>query len=718
MSTPSADCSRFPQSTPLDTGPYQRLLLSVFEVILRQTQVSFKEMARADASRSKKPRNEDTSSESDDPRTSHRRRQKPPPRRTKKRKDDSSEEESSDSGKKKRKEDSSDAESSDNGEGSPADNSNSPDSSSSEESPSPPRKAPRHRANIGDSSEESDGEPSSEEEKPQRRRPISPHRRTERLQKEAGPKSRPRRDLISPASSDIDESRPRNYRALPPPVTSIQSEDDQVEQGPSSPRVRGGGGLPKTSAPISGGRDKSLSPPPGNEDDGEDDLARAFAASKLEKKKNQDAREKVKKAGEEEMRKVMAASKHTAAKTSRDTEDAEKEEMRKALEASKSTVQDRPLASQDNEEEIRRAIELSVLDSHPPALQDASDNEDYKKLLEVSVKEAAEHAQKLKEAREGKKRAKEVIEESKRTVQDDKRKRLEIAKLADQDYEKKKKEAVWENIAEYKAKKLNRQKALAYKKKRDKEIVEEERERIRLEREQLARANGQDASGMRDSGQRSGGRYGGRPGGLQPVLDEMTPEEAEQLRQAEALSLGDQGPGSTPTVTEVGWCIEKMPPSYPDINRRENRKILDPNLWTTSTRDIAQPGERIPMTPELKNEMIQHGARTNVMYGERNESPDAPKPPKYKRTGKKEEKKALAAIIKPSKPTHKTKATEIVDNQVRGNPERDYGHRMAPQMYGDMGVARMDHETRRQTREAQIQGNRNAFRNNPISRLF
>ncbi|KAG7010072.1 hypothetical protein G7Y79_00001g003440 [Physcia stellaris] len=532
----------------------------------------------------------------------------------------------------------------------------------------------------------------------------------------------------------------------------------------------------KQSKALPGLEDKSSSPPPGDEDDGGDDLAQALAANELETQKTraaldkrtkadkeevrkamaanelenqkirdardqrikadreeirkamaanelenqkiQDTLDQRNKADKEEIRKAMAASRYAATKASADTETAEEKELRKAMKASKNLVHDSPRSSQDNEEEMQRAMELSKLESHPPALPDASDDEDFKRILEASMKEAADHEQRLKEAREGKKREKEIVEESKRTVQDDKKKRLEAAKVADEDYQKQRKEAMWENIAEYKAKKVNRKNALAYRKKREIEIAEEERERIRLEREQLARANNQDATAMRASGQRSGGRYGGRPGGLQPVLEDMTPEEAEQIRQAEALSLGDQGPGSTPTVTEVGWGEENTPPSYPEINRRENRKILDPELWTTSTRDIALPGKKIPMTPEVKNEMIQHGARINVQYGEKNESPDAPKPPKYKRTGKSEEKKALAAMIKPSKQTQKSRTTDIVDDHVRGNLERDFGHRMAPQFYDEVPLARMDDETRRQTREAQIRGNRNAFRNNPISRLF
>lgn len=396
------------------------------------------------------------------------------------------------------------------------------------------------------------------------------------------------------------------------------------------------------------------------------------------------------------------------------------EEIRKAIAASTSAAMQvaPPPGYTDDEEQLRHIMELSQQDPRTPlAPQDASDDEEFKKLLEASIQEAADHERRLKEARKGKQREREILDESRRTEQEDKKKRKEAQKLAEVEYQQQKKDAMWENRAEYQAKKLARNDFQAREKRRAKEIAQEERERLQAEREQQARAAGQDPSMMRNSGQRSGGRYGGRPGRHRPTMDddENDPALQAQLRQAAAASLGDQGPGSDPTIDEIGWAPEDMPPPYQEIDRPENRKVLDDKRYTTTSRDISQPGEKMRITPEIKNQMVQFGCRQNIEYGEKNDDFGGFKVPKYKRFGDAAEKKALATLVKPppSMPKAKAKAKDVLERPT--NNYQIFGDRIRPQVYNGQQLETLNDAVRARTRAHQVE-QRQAL-NRPFSRI-
>ena len=665
-------------------------------------------MARDGPSRSKKQREEESSSESDG---NSRRRQRPGPSRSKKRKDESSEEESS-SG-------SSEADSSDSAgssaeespprrkaknrrpkedEESSADESpprhkgkhrrpkEDEDSSADERSPPPRRKAPAYRSKKDDASEESESEQGFEDRNPRRAGRGSPYRRPERSSDEASPQRRGAQIATAPSPSDSDVPRPREQRKPRP------SELDEAH------------GL--------GNMDSPLSPPPGYIDGPDDALEKALKASTLQAKKTPKRDKWVE--NDNDMRKAMEASKRAAKKAPARKEWVEDEKsLQEALKATKRAAKKAPRhPNNDEEEELRRILELSQQETHRPSAQQDDDDEELKRILEASKQDASEHEARLKEARAQKAREQEVLKDSNRTLEEDRKRQKAAQKLAEEEYQKQKRDAIWENKAEWKSKQARRKQATAWEKQRAREIAEEQRESRRAEREQQARAAAQDAAATRNSGQRAGGQYWGRPGRLHTVREDDDDDAGfqEQLRAAQAASLGDTGAQSIPTIDEEGWAIEDMPPSYPEINRSQNRTVLNPEKYTTSTRDIAKGGSKIPLTDQLKKEMIQYACRMRVAAGEALESPNDPKPPAYKKTGSKAEAKALKKLVTSAVAARKTTATAIVDHQVRQNNNRDFGHREAAQGW-------MNDQNRRDLQQQQARDRRENVMNRPFTRI-
>ena len=722
------------------------------------THFADKKMAREGSSRSKKQRKEESFSESAD---DSRSRQRSGKRRSKKRKEESSEEEGSSS-------ESSEEDSSDSGESSAEESpprhktrhrrpKEEEESSADERSPPPRRKAPPYRRKKDDESEELESEQSSGDNEAHRADRASSHRRPEPSSEEVSPERRGGQKAIAPSSSDRDGPRPRQRRNPRPP----EPDEDHEKSDPSRSIERGGGESARRNSGRLGNMDSPLSPPAGYIEGPDDDLEKALKASTLQANKTPkrsewvendkeigEAMEASKRAAkkapvrkdwvedETGLQQAIEVTKRTAKKTPVHKEWMEDEKsLREAVEATKRAAKKAPIHKEwvedekslreameatkraaksapqhpngDDEEEMRRVLELSQQESHQPSAN-SDDDEELKKILEASMQEASEHEARLKEARAQKAREKEVLKDSKRTLEEDKKRQKAAQQLADEEYQKQKRDAILENKAEWKSKQARRKQVTAWERQRAKEIADEQREARRAEREQQARAASQDAAATRNSGQRAGGRYHGGPGRLHAIReddDEGDAEFQEQLRAAQAASLGDTGAQSIPTIDEEGWAIEDMPPSYQDINRKKNRTILNPEKYTTSTRDIAKGGSKVPLTDQLKQEMIQYECRMRVAAGEALESPNDPKAPAYKKTGSKAEARALRGLISPTAPARKTKATAIVDNQVRQNHNRDFGQRW------------MNEQDRRDVQQNQARTRRENAMNRPFSRI-
>ena len=588
-----------------------------------------------------------------------------------------------------------------------------------------------------------------------RQRPRSPETRMprEEIEVEAGP-SRPVGHRKPPAAdlSDSDEPEPTPRRGQRAPGPRVHREETQVEASPPRPESPSGGSSPERDDSDEGSHTGLRSPTAVFPIEPEDAMGnaittasspqakkasrfredaagirKAMAASEKEAAKQQAKAKNAKKKEEDEYRRILETSRREAKKAANTKKPDDEEALRKALAASK--LEDKRAAKKpktgDDDEELRKVLELSKQDSGPSL--EPEDEAMLKGIIEMSLKtkkqdEAARQAR-LKEAREGKKKEEStIISESVKSHAEDRKKRREAEKATEEEFRKETAEAKLANKNENIIKDEQRKHYLARQRQRAREIREEERKQQREEREQQARAAGRDPTAVRDSGQRFGGLYGGPPGRLQPFRDEDNdPAFQEQMRLAAAASLGDAGPGSDPTVNEAGWAPEDMPPMYHERDLKGNKKILNHEQWTTTSRDPGTPGEKVNLTKELRDQMIQYSARMRVEIGESELLP-SDKAPKYEKYGTKKEKPASVAALKKvlkAEAPPKTKAIEIVQHQARQPNWRDFGDRIRPQMNGMPNVNTEEVRNRlvREQREGRAAVNR-PFRNIPGARQW